>query len=355
MSCTCSHCGTEALAPYTRDDDAFGVTNTKTAQRQFAQRLRGVLGRLNARIREAIVERDPLQLQEADDTEALVEDVPEQTQQAPTRRQRIAGFFKWLQNQLQTHFLGVAAVGTAGAAAGATGATGAAGAAAGGAVANQFTRRAYATGIRFATRQTRDKGVPVPSVDVDEQLESNPHNRKLRVLQQRVFQNLEGVTEDMEKEIRKTLLEGVDDGKNPTEIARDITNRVDKIGKHRGTLIARTEVINAHSTASVEQYREISRNQDIDIGLNHVGRLTANDTRVCPFCRGISDVTLTFSEFLRGKVRWGTQEMRLGVPSHPQGRCAPIPVTGVDMSSLPSLAERLPNTIAGKPVTVVRA
>jgi len=54
---------TEALSPYTRAWGTGGPTGTFTHSKQFAQRLRGVLSRINARIREAIIERDLFNLQ----------------------------------------------------------------------------------------------------------------------------------------------------------------------------------------------------------------------------------------------------------------------------------------------------
>ena len=71
----------ESLSPYTRDGPG-GETPTTTAQDQFAQRLRGVLGRINAQIREAIIKRDLFGLRD----EALIDDVPNDIFEVDTTR-----------------------------------------------------------------------------------------------------------------------------------------------------------------------------------------------------------------------------------------------------------------------------
>jgi len=317
MQCAC---GTEALSPYTRDAEDFGTTRTQTAQQQFAQRLRGVLGRLNARIREAIIDRDLLKLQ-GDDTEALVDDPPDEIFETRQRRTAVAAFFRWLRNQLQEYYLSVV-----------------------GEEENQFIRQAYAAGIRFANRQLGEQDVVVDSDNIADVVSRPKHAQMLRRLSRRTFENLESVTEDMVPAIRDTLVEGLDEGKNPREIARDINGRVDSIGKHRSTMIARSEVVNAYSQSTLEQYRDVAERQDLDIGLRHGEWLATPDNRTCTFCRRLSGATLTFDEMESGRVVFRGQEYRLLPPSHPNGRCSILPSMGVDPESLPPLEERVPGT-----------
>jgi len=99
MSCH-PHNSTEALSPYTFNRGGDN-TGTYTTQSQFAQRLRGVLARINARIREAIDERDLFNLR----GEALADDVPEDVFQFRTSRRKLRGFLQWLREQLDSNYL----------------------------------------------------------------------------------------------------------------------------------------------------------------------------------------------------------------------------------------------------------
>jgi len=123
MSC----CHTEALSPYTFDRSERAPTNTFTHQQQFSERLRGVLSRINARLREAIDEQDLFNLR----SEALVDDPPEEIFETDNRRTALRGFLAWLREQLNDEFLTVV-----------------------GPDRNQFIRAAYIVGLRNAHHST---------------------------------------------------------------------------------------------------------------------------------------------------------------------------------------------------------
>lgn len=82
------------------------------------------------------------------------------------------------------------------------------------------------------------------------------HIAKMELLATRTFNGMKGITEAMTGQIAKELTDGVLAGKNPNVIAKSINERIDAIGKVRSRLIARTEIINAFNTASVENYRQ---------------------------------------------------------------------------------------------------
>jgi len=336
MSCT--H---DTLASYKRDDDAFGLTHTKTVQRRFAERLRGVLGRINGALTRAIVEDELLGIKEkrrekealmrrvsledkstsdsGTDTLAVDDPGPFEVDDNPTL---VARFIRWFRDQLQSEYLTVV-----------------------GRNDNQYVRKAYAAGIRFANRQLDEANVVVDTAPIDDVVSRPKHARMLRRLSNRVFKNLESLTEDMVPPVREALVEGLNEGKNPREIARDIRGRVDSIGKHRSTMIARSETINAYSESSIQQYRDISERQDIDIGLQHGDWQATPDNRTCPFCRRLSGATLTFDEMQGEQVRFRGSVFRLQPPAHVNGRCAILPTLDVDTDDLPPLEERVPGTV----------
>jgi SPP1 gp7 family putative phage head morphogenesis protein len=315
MTCTHNKATAEALSPYTFDrggDD----TGTYTHQRNFAQRLRGVLARINARIREAIAERDLFNLRE----EALADDVPEEVFQFETTRRKLAGFMAWLREQLDSNYLTVV-----------------------GPDRNQFLRAAYAQGIRTAHDGLSELDVAFERPDMDSLLSRPIHRTALQTLYTRTYEELESVRDDVADAVRDELVEGFREGQNPRDIARSLTDRVDSIGKHRSTLISRSEIMNAHSTSSLNRYEEVSNQSGVDIGVEHGEWATAGDSRVCPVCELLDGAVFTLREMREETFSVAGQTYRLKPPAHVQGRCAILPSIGLDTSELAPLDERLPD------------
>lgn len=89
------------------------------------------------------------------------------------------------------------------------------------------------------------------------------HLDTLRLLYTRNLSDLEGVTETMGKQIVRAIVEGVEDGLGSRAIAKMINDRVDKIGLVRAKLIARTETARAHNKASINEFKEVAKELDI--------------------------------------------------------------------------------------------
>jgi len=318
MSCH-PHNTTEALSPYTRPADAFGPTRTKTHQKRFAERLRGVLARINARIRVAVETRDLFNLS----TEALVEDLPEEIFEFETRQRKVRGFLQWLRQQLDDEFLEVV-----------------------GPDRNQFLRAAYAEGIRNAHRQLSDADVSFQRPDMNKLLGRPFHTAALQELYTRAYENLESVRTDVTQAVRDTLLEGFREGKNPRDTARSLTDRVDSIGKHRATMIARSEVMNAHSEGTLSRVDELNQSAEAEIATSH-GEWDAamGSERTCPFCRAINGTELTATEMRSTAVVFARdgQTYRLKPPAHPNGRCNIRVRVGSQIDT--PLSDRLPAEI----------
>jgi SPP1 gp7 family putative phage head morphogenesis protein len=77
------------------------------------------------------------------------------------------------------------------------------------------------------------------------------HTDKLDVLYTRGYSQLKGITESMEQQIAHVLSDGMLKGMSPEAVANEINDRVDKIGKTRAKLIARTEIVYSHNVASI--------------------------------------------------------------------------------------------------------
>ena len=110
---------------------------------------------------------------------------------------------------------------------------------------------AYRKGIKKSTsvmQQRLGKNV-IP--DLPNLVNLPPHARAMELIFTRDFEQLKGITEAMSQQISYVISEGILQGENPNDMAKRITDRVEKIGITRAKLLARTEVINAFNLARV--------------------------------------------------------------------------------------------------------
>jgi SPP1 gp7 family putative phage head morphogenesis protein len=127
------------------------------------------------------------------------------------------------------------------------------------------------------------------------------------------------------------LTTGLAEGINPKEMARRLTKELRTIQRTRAEVLARTEVINSYSEATLDRYERAGIE-----GATVSGEFaTADDDRVCPICEAIEgaefaadamrDATFSFesSESEPDRLE-GTYPVK--PPVHPQCRCAILPV-----------------------------
>lgn len=277
---TCGHEHTEALAKTPADVDP---TRTKTLRKRYAQKLRVGFSDINTEIRRGVRDRDVFGLDVGGD--ALADRVP--SFRFTTDDQKSEEFLRWLRQQQEQDVLQTISTDR-----------------------NTWVESAYSRGVQHADTTARQAGVEVPTRPIEATLRQPVHRDTLQLLYTRNFEALEGITNEVSRQVGRELTQGFAEGVNPDEMARRITDRVDKIGKTRATTLARTEIINAHSTATLERYDEL--------GVEEVGVkaefTTAGDLRVCPECAALEGEVL--------KV----EEAKGLIPLHPNCRCAWLPV-----------------------------
>jgi SPP1 gp7 family putative phage head morphogenesis protein len=130
---------------------------------------------------------------------------------------------------------------------------------------------------------------------------------KIQELASRSYESLKGVTSDMSDRMSQTLVDGLTEGKGPREIARDLDRAVD-IGKNRALVVARTEIIRAHSEGQLTAME--------NLGITDVGaqvEVQTADDKTCEQCEGLKGVVLPVDK-ARGKI-----------PIHPNCRCCWLP------------------------------
>lgn len=157
---------------------------------------------------------------------------------------------------------------------------------------------------------TTSSAISTESLDIDAAIQLPVHADRVGAIYTRTYNDLQGITATMDAQISRELADGLILGKHPREIAIAIADRVEKIGIHRATVLARTEVIRAHHMASIQTYRNFGI-ENVQVEAEWI---TAGDSRVCELCAP-----------LEGK-RFKLDEIEGKIPVHPQCRCAAIPI-----------------------------
>lgn len=271
-------------------------TRTKTTRRRFSQHLRARFDALKWHINRALVDRDVFGLSsgrgnsvaENVDTDRDVTPSPKQWADIPDA-EAIAAFDSWLDSAMDREILEKYEGDT-------------------------YLREGYLKGVKHADSGLRGADLADPDVDnVAAVLRRPVHRDGLGRIYTRTYQSLEGVTEATANQMRRELADGLARGDNPRKIARNLNDRVEKIGRTRATVVSRTEVIRAHSESSLTRYKEIAGPETTVTVRAEV--LTADDDRVCEECAS-----------LEGRA-FSLDEARGVIPIHPQCRCTWLPKT----------------------------
>lgn len=310
-------------------------SNTHAIQREFIREIQRRLKQIRGLIRKTIgYKNDALHLKQQTQPSSLqVNAEPKESFDFPTEQGRIRAFMRVLRGWLREEVLGTVDTSKIQDGEHWTG---------------KYLRNAYVTGVQLAEGRLMQEGVSITASEREAILDRPISIRQLQDIYTRAYSNLKDITDDMAGVIRRELTEGIREGENPRKVASRINREIQDITHTRAVTLARTETMRSHADATLRTYEQAG----VDV-VNHTSRLTAQDQRVCPFCRALEGIPFTLTEFASGTVQWGTQTMRLGIPAHPNGRCSPMPEVGLDGDELEPLEDRVPDSIRGKPVTVI--
>lgn len=128
---------------------------------------------------------------------------------------------------------------------------------------------------------------------------------KLKLLFTRSFEDLKGISAAMSSDMSRILADGLSAGLSPSVIAREMTNRIETLGRTRAAAIARTEIVHAHAEGQLDSFERLGIKKLKAI----VEFSTAGDDRVCPTCAALEGKTFT------------VKEARGVIPVHVQCRC----------------------------------
>lgn len=148
---------------------------------------------------------------------------------------------------------------------------------------NLYVRNAAADGVRWANARLREQGFNVTD-GVEATLDAPQNANTLRLLYQRNYELLEGLTSDVASQVSEELTRGLAQGLGTDDIARNIADRINSVGLHRSTLIARNEVMYASNQMALNRYRDFGVERVEILGsdpcpqcLPHVGQTYAVD------------------------------------------------------------------------------
>lgn len=176
-----------------------------------------------------------------------------------------------------------------------------------------YIQTAYRKGLTMSQADLKTMGfsaaLPENAFNFSAYLSMPVHIDALNTLYIRAYESLKGITAEMSGQISQILAQGIAEGQAPLTLARQIANRIDKIGITRAKRLARTEIIRAHATSTLINYELLSGIIDEEI---LVQWWTALDERVRSRHRAWHGDVLTVEEARK----------RIGEPNC---RCSQIP------------------------------
>jgi proteasome lid subunit RPN8/RPN11 len=130
-----------------------------------------------------------------------------------------------------------------------------------------YIQSSYQKGIAQARADLRKAGADIPSFQsipggVAGVFNQPFHADRVALIYTRCFNEMEGITEAMNGYLSRELALGMAQGQSPYQIARRINEKVDNIGIVRGRLIARTEIVQSHNEAALNEYERA----EVEIG-----------------------------------------------------------------------------------------
>lgn len=211
----------------------------------------------------------------------------------PRDEQKIAGFMAWLRQAERENILTVTRVGN-------TPNT------------RPWTSLYIETAYKKALLQSSDKlkkqGVGVSDKWIRSAFDRPIHADRVFQIYARTYSDLQKITGEMESQISRVLAQGLAEGRGAEDLARRLSDRVKKIGITRARMMARTEVVSAHSEATLNVYQEAGI-EGVEVEAEW---LTAADP--CQLCID-----------LKAAGPYTIRAARDMIPAHPNCRCAWAP------------------------------
>jgi SPP1 gp7 family putative phage head morphogenesis protein len=192
-----------------------------------------------------------------------------------------------------------------------------------------YVETAYFKGAEQAEQKVPPKYPATGHIPLDEVLRPGSGTRirsflrgpvnldKVRLLKERVYEQMEGITNHSSTALGNILSDGIVKGDSPRKVARDIAKSIDSISRTRALVIARTETIRAHAEGSLDALEQLGVTE-VGVDVEFQATMIDEDAgifeeKVCPQCQE-----------LFGEV-FSIEEAHGIIPVHPNCRCAWVP------------------------------
>jgi SPP1 gp7 family putative phage head morphogenesis protein len=176
---------------------------------------------------------------------------------------------------------------------------------------DQYIADSYNRGVTRARYEMGATGMGTPGIEetggISASMSTPFHMDRVGMLYTRTFEDLKGITAAMDSAISRILSQGMVDGDGPRSLAGKIVDATG-VSRRRAMTLARTEIIRAHHSAMVQEYKNwavegvVVKAEWVDAGFN-----------VCPECAKNNGKIFELSE-IEGLI-----------PLHPNCRCIALP------------------------------
>ena len=295
--------------------ERYDPTRTTALRNKYAREMGKRFRELRGEIYRAIVQQDVFGLRNNQMGEPVVIHA-QRGQFAFTRTQdKVAAFMEWLKTRQERGILEIVPgqqIGTA----------------IDNSWQNLYLQDSYKRGVIRSRYELSKAGYPVQSLEqsggIDAVLGGPTHVDRMGVVYTRAFNQLQGITDQMDMQISNVLAQGLADGDHPRLLARKINATIkgggadlgitDTLGRfipaeRRAKMLARTEVIRAHHMANVQEMENWAvENVKVKVEWRTAGH------NVCEICQALEGREFTLAE------------IRTMIPRHPHCRCMALPV-----------------------------
>lgn len=287
-------------------------TRTAGIRAGFVRQMRRRWNELKRDIRVSILDRDCFGIQPQLSVLAATQRKEFEFKRAP---EKVSAFMAWLKKQEESGILEIVqrpgvVVGTEAA------------------WTDTWIQQAYAQGVRRARTELKRAGYQIPGADSQiggaRQFMNQPaHVDRVGLLYSRTYEDLKTVTDVTNGRIRRAIADGLQEelargaaeGLDPRQIAKNILKNVegaiDNVGKVRAQMIARTEVVRAHTVATIAEYRQAAGDIEVEVQ----AEVSTAGFNVCPIC-----------EALAANGPYPLAKAETLIPAHPNCRCVLLPV-----------------------------
>jgi len=169
----------------------------------------------------------------------------------------------------------------------------------------KITRQATLAAFRQGTKYGE---MTLARIGISSKLGEGPADLQvIDVLQARNLTTLEGISAETNKQIVRSLTDGLNAGEGVVKLRKRLMKEVEGIGFNRARLMSHTETMHACNEGAKTRYRQV--------GISRVEWLTARGEGVCPQCAALDGTVYDIDK-------------APPCPLHPMCRCTLLPAAG---------------------------